>query len=246
MNFGVNTSFTQTRGYDLNDRPNSLTGNGNFNSMIYTFSYSATIKRASRDIAPKWGFAANFYKRDLLSGSPIDGGLTSYQSNIFLPGLFNHHSLRIRAAFQNQNGFKTVNGAPNKNLYLFGSPIFFPRGQTYRGFESLTTLSAEYRMPLFEPDWAMGRILYVKRIKLNLFADYGYGSTNFNFSEIRDGKQVNLRGLDQKTYNSFGIDLTAQFHIMRFSQQFEAGFRAIYLNDKGQFLIQPLVLDIGF
>ena len=246
MNLGINTALTQISGYDLKDRPNTLTGNGNFNSMIYTFSYSALIKRSTRDVAPPWGFTASFYKRDLLQGSSLNGGLTSYQSSIYLPGILKHHSLRVRGAYQNQGGFKNTIGAPNNSLYLFGSPTLFPRGQTYRGFENLTTLSAEYRLPLFDPDWAIGRILYIKRFKANLFADYGYGFTNYNWVEFKDSKQVNFRGTDSKTYNSFGIDLTAQFHLLRFSQQFEAGIRAIYLNDKGQFLIQPLILDIGF
>ena len=107
-------------------------------------------------------------------------------------------------------------------------------------------MSAEYRLPLFDPDWTLGRFLYIKRFKANLFADYGHGSTNYDFFETRDGKRINLKGSDTKNYNSFGIDLTAQFHFMRFSQQFEAGVRALYLTDRGQFLLQPLVLDIGF
>ena len=247
MNLGINTALTQISGYDLIDRPKTLTGNGNFNSMIYTLSYSALLKRATRDIAPRWGITVNYYKRDLLPGNNLNGGLTSYQASVFLPGILKHHSLRLRGGYQIQEGFKNSIGAPNdKGLYLFSSPTFFPRGQTYRGFENLTTLSAEYRLPIIDPDLAIGRFLYIKRIKANLFADHGYGYTNYNWVDNKDGKQINYRGTDSKTYNSFGVDLTAQFHLLRFSQQFEAGIRAIYLNDKGQFLIQPLVLDIGF
>lgn len=246
MSLGINTALTQVTGYDLNDRPNTLTGNGSFNSMIYTFSYSALLKRAVRDVAPRWGFSASFYKRNLLYGSSLEGGLTSYQSSVYLPGILKHHSFRIRGAFQYQEGFKNAIGAPNNRLYLFGSPTLFPRGQTYRGFENLSSLSAEYRLPVIDPDLAIGRVLYIKRIKANFFADYGYGFTNYNWLENKDGKQVNFRGTDSKNYTSFGIDLTAQFHFLRFSQQFEAGIRAIYLNDKGQVLLQPLILDIGF
>lgn len=246
MNLGINAALTQITGYDLKVRPTTLTGNGNFNSLIYTFSYSALLKRSVRDVAPKWGFTANFYKRDLLSAGNLSGGLRSFQTSAYLPGILRHHSLRLRGAFQFQEGFKNQIGAPNNGLYLFSSPIFFPRGQTYRGFENLSTLSAEYRLPLIDPDLSLGRILYIKRIKANLFADYGYGNTSYNWVEAKDGKQVNFRGTDSRNYTSFGIDLTAQLHFMRFSQQFEVGVRAVYLNDKEQFLIQPLILDIGF
>jgi hypothetical protein len=247
MNFGINTALTQVSGYDLKDRPNSLTGNGNINSLIYTFSYAALLKRTTRDIAPKWGFLTSFYKRNLPFGGNLEGGLTSIQTSAYLPGILKHHSLRIRYGFQNQEGFRNAIGALNtEKLYFFSSPMFFPRGYSYRSFENLTTLSAEYRLPIADPDWTLGRILYIKRFKANLFADYGYGSTILNWTKFKEGKQLNYRYNDTKNYTSFGIDLTAQFHFLRFSQQFEAGVRAIYLTDKGQFLIQPLVLDIGF
>jgi hypothetical protein len=246
INLGINTAFAQVSGYDLKDRTTSLTGNGNFNAMIYTFSYSALLKRATREVAPKWGFTANYYKRILLPSSVLDAGITSYQAGAYFPGILKNHSLRIRWAYQNQEGYKNNIGSPNTKLYLFSSPTFFPRGYSYRGFENLTTFSAEYRFPVIDPDLVLGRFLYIKRIKANLFADNGYGFTKYNWTEIKDGKLLKYSGSDIKNYTSLGIDLTAQFHFLRFSQQFDVGFRAIYLTDKGQFQIQPLIVDIGF
>jgi hypothetical protein len=246
MNFGVNTALTMISGYDLKERPTSLSYNGSLNSIIYTFSYSHLLKRAARDIAPKWGQTVNFYNRNLPFGGTLEGGLTAVQASIFVPGILKHHSLRLRGGFQNQSGYKTAIGSPNDNLYLFGSPIVFPRGHFYRSFENFQTGSIEYRLPLFDPDLAIGRFFYLKRFKANLFADFGYGSTNYNWTETKDGKIINYRGSVTGNFTSLGIDLTTQFHFMRFNQQFEAGVRAIYLPDKGQYLIQPLVLDIGF
>jgi hypothetical protein len=242
MNFGVNTALTMVSGYDLNERPSTLSNNGNLNSMIYTFNYSHLLKRATRDIAPQWGQTISFYHRDLPFGGTLDGGLTAVQASIFVPGILKHHSLRLRGGFQKQIGFSTSTGTQNRNLYLFGSPIVFPRGHTYQAFENFQTGSVEYRLPLFDPDIALGRFLYLKRFKANLFADFGYGETVYSGLRFRDGSIAKLTG----NYTSLGIDLTTQFHFMRFNQQFEAGIRAIYLPDKGQYLIQPLVLDIGF
>ncbi|MES2519232.1 MAG: hypothetical protein V4585_14050 [Bacteroidota bacterium] len=248
MNLGVNVALTQTTGYDLMEkyRPKTLTGNGNLNSMIYTFSYSRQLKRATRDVAPRWGQSFSIYMRNLPFGGNLEGGLSAVQGSMYFPGIFRHHSILLRGGIQNQLGFKNAIGAPNDKLYLFGSPLFFPRGQSYRGFENLTTASIEYRLPIFDPDWTLGRLLYLKRLKANFFADFGNGSTNYNWIEFKDGKQVNYRGSSSGNYTTFGMDFTAQFHVLRFSQQFEAGFRAIYLPNNGQFLIQPLILDIGF
>jgi hypothetical protein len=244
MNFGVNTALTTVSGYDLQqfDRPRTLSYNGNLNSMIYTFSYSHLLKRAARDVAPKWGQTITFYNRNLPFGGNLDGGLTAVQASIYVPGILKHHSLRFRGGYQSQSGFSTSTGTQNKNLYLFGSPIVFPRGHAYQAFENFQTGSVEYRLPLFDPDLALGRFLYLKRFKANIFADFGYGETVYSGLRFRDGSVAKLTG----NFTSLGIDLTTQFHFMRFNQQFEAGVRAIYLPDKGTYLIQPLVLDIGF
>jgi WD40-like Beta Propeller Repeat len=246
MNFGVNTALTTISGYDLKERPNTLSYDGSLNSMIYTFSYSHLLKRAARDVASRWGQTVSLYYRDLPFGGSLDGGITAVQASVFVPGLSKHHSLRLRGGFQNQTGYKAANGSPNQNLYLFGSPIVFPRGHSYRSFENFQTGSVEYRLPLLDPDFAIGRFVYLKRFKATLFADFGYGSTNYNWTETVNGRTVNYRGSITGNFTTFGIDLTTQFHFMRFNQQFEAGIRAMYLPDKGQYLIQPLVLDIGF
>ncbi len=76
--------------------------------------------------------------------------------------------------------------------------------------------------------------------------DLGKGETSYNWTETQNGRTVTYKGSDTGNFTSIGFDLTAQFHVLRFSQQFEAGCRGIYLPNKGQFIFQPLVIDIGF
>jgi hypothetical protein len=214
--------------------------------MIYTINYANQLKMATRDIAPRLAQFVNIYFRNLAFENDVDGGIMSIQAGFYFPGLLPHHSLKVQGAFQHQGGFKTISGSPNDKLYLFSSPVFFPRGNAYRAFEDLATASIEYRLPLIEPDFSFGRLVYIKRIKANFFGDFAKGSTFYNWTELKDGKQVVFARSNIGNYTSLGIDLTAQFHIMRFSQQFEAGFRTIYLPNMGQYLFQPLILNIGF
>ncbi|PWK18871.1 WD40 repeat protein [Arcicella aurantiaca] len=246
LNVGVNFANTKVSGYDLKVRTPTLRFDGDLNSMIYTLNYVSQLKMATRDIAPRFAQFVNIYYRNLPFESDVNGGIMSCQAGFYFPGMLPHHSLKVQAAFQHQDGFKTITGSPNDNLYLFSSPVFFPRGNTYRAFENLVTASIEYRLPLFEPDFSIGRLLYIKRIKANFFGDFAKGSTFYNWTELKDGKQVMFIRSNIGNYTSLGIDLTAQFHIMRFSQQFEAGFRTIYLPNIGQYLFQPLILNIGF
>ncbi|MCU0467672.1 MAG: hypothetical protein MUF58_03650 [Arcicella sp.] len=246
INLGLSAALTQISGYDLKNRTSSLSFNGNLNSMIYSFSYIRQLKRSPRDIAPKFAQAFSFYLRNMPFGGDVDAGVLAMQGSLFFPGVLRHHSLQLRGGIQTQNGFKNAIGAPNDKLYVFGSPILFPRGHLYRSYENLAVGSVEYRLPLFDPDWNLGRVLYLKRFKTNIFLDYAKGYTDYNWTEFKDGKQLTYRGSNQSSFTSIGFDFTSQFHFMRFSQQFEIGCRFIYLPDKNQQIFQPLLVNIGF
>lgn len=245
MSLGANFALTQVSGYNLPKRYLSESYNGTNKSMIYSISYTRQLKQSPRDIAPKWGQGLSFYYRKAFD-SNIDGGLATLQGTLLVPGLLPHHSIRLRGGYQYQYGFKDAIGAPNPNLYIFSSPISFARGFSYRNFENLNTFSADYRFPLANPDWGIGRWVYIKRLKTNLFVDMARGETNYDFTVREGNRLVNYKGSDIGKFTSLGIDFSAQFHFMRFSQTFEAGLRFVYLQQNKDFIFQPLVIDIGF
>lgn len=245
LSFGVNAAITQVTNYDLERRPLSQSFNGTVSSMIYTASYSRQVKRAVRDIAPRWGQALTIYVRNLPFSNDLQGGIRALQSTFLVPGFQKHHSIRLRGGIQHEEGHLDPTGAPNPNQYVFSSPMFFPRGYSYRAFTNLSVASIDYRLPLFEPDWNIGRLLFIKRVKLNLFADIARGETKYTYSTVKNGNIFRYRD-DIQNYTTFGIDLSAQFHFLRFPSQFEGGVRATYLKENGQFLIEPLVIDVGF
>jgi hypothetical protein len=244
MNIGVNGSLTRISGYDFPIRYRSESFNGDISSMIYTFNYSRLMKRATRDISSKWGQIISFYYRETLPNSKLEGGLVSFQASLFTPGFFKHHSIRLRASTQKQFSLKNADNTPNNKTYIFGSPTFFPRGYLYSSYENLSIISADYRFAFLDPDLALGRFLYLKRLKTNFFTDYGKGTTNYIIKNPANGAAVPYD--DAKNYFSVGIDLTAQFHFMRFTTQLEAGARMIYLPYENRAIFEPLVLDIGF
>lgn len=221
----VNTSLVTVYGYDLPVRYITESFNGTFGSMIYNLGYARQLKRAARDIAPKWAQSLSIYFRNTPFGGNISASLFAIQGNLYFPGFARHHSLRFRGSYQHQS----------QGNYRFGSPVTFPRGYGYTSFEDLSVGSIEYRMPLFDPDWELGRLLFLKRLKVNLFTDFAQGQ-----STIADGRT------GTRNYQSFGFDLTSQFHFMRLSQQLEIGVRGIYKASEQQFIFQPLVIDIGF
>jgi hypothetical protein len=88
----------------------------------------------------------------------------------------------------------------------------------------------DYRFPILYPDLSLDRLLYIQRIKGNLFYDRGMGIT----------------GDRSATFESLGIDLSADFNVMRLLPQLEVGVRTYYLPQTGRVGFEFLILDVGF
>ncbi len=189
-------------------------------AMLYNLSYRRTLKRSVRDIAPRWGQTAAVYLRHTPFGGDYKGQLFAAVGDAYFPGLLKHHSLRIRATYQQED----------QSNYRFSSPILFPRGHNYISHEQFYGGAVEYRLPLFNPDWALGRWFYFKRLNGGLFYDYGKGTTEARTTQ----------------YQSIGADLTTEFHFMRLPVPLEMGVRGIYKPQTNETVFQFLVIEVGF
>jgi hypothetical protein len=87
-----------------------------------------------------------------------------------------------------------------------------------------------YSAPLFYPDWHLGPLLYMKRIKTAVFYDF-------------------MMAFDHPAntnYQSCGLDLSVDFHVFRWFVPFEAGLRTIFLPDESRWEFEFLYsVNIG-
>lgn len=194
--------------------------NGLLHAMRYSLNYQRLHKRSIRDINPRWGQTLGIHYRHTPFGGDFKSELFAVQGNLLFPGLMKHHSLRLRAGYQREMS----------SAYPFGSPLVFTRGYNYVSHRLYYNGSVEYRLPLFNPDWAVGKWLYFKRFKGNAFFDYGTGHT----------------GDRTLHYRSIGLDLSTEFHFMRLFVPFEIGLRSIYFPLTNKWSFQSLVLEVGF
>ena len=72
-------------------------------------------------------------------------------------------------------------------------------------------MSANYTLPVWYPDVAIGPLLNIQRLRANGFIDHGFGKS--------DLYRVN------QTYTSVGIEARLDINIMRFFPQFDIGIR---------------------
>jgi hypothetical protein len=222
LTFDVNNSLSYVNGYDLPVRSLSIQTNGWLSAMRYGVSYRRIHKASLRDVLPPWGQTLFVRYTHTPFGGDFRGGLLATEANVFVPGLLRHHGVRMRGSYQYEN---------TTDNYRFSSPLFFPRGYLYTSHQHFYNGSAEYALPLFNPDWRLGRWLYIPRFTSSLFYDLGRGTTASN---------------QQRFYDVAGIDLRMEFHVMRFFPRLEVGVRGMYKPREGQFLFQPLIIDVGF
>jgi len=186
------------------------TNNGNFSTLSYSGSLFAFRHQATQGINPKFGYFIFGTYQHTPFNTNIYGSQFSAIASVYLPGFFRHHSLNIKAGFEKQRKFDG-----SSSYYWFRSPQSFPRGYTYNVFDKFTSLNANYTFPIWYPDFNIGAVLYFKRLRANIFADYA----NLSF------------GNTQANYLSSGLELYLQMHVFRLSVPIEIGGRVSYLQD---------------
>jgi hypothetical protein len=178
---------------------------------MHAFLYATRYLRMSqRDLFPRLGG----YLSSSYTVTPGDegqlGSMFSLQGTIYLPGIGPHHHLLLKGGWQKQN--------PGL-YYLSINRIDFPRGYTSTISAEMKTFSVDYALPLAYPDWSSEPIIYLKRIRADVFYDWSYGK------DILEGKDKWYTG----TYQSAGGELLADFHAGRIIFPFSAGVRMGYL-----------------
>lgn len=176
--------------------------------LVYNnFSLSAyrLLKRSHRDINSRWGQQIEIQSFETPFGGDFSGRQFSLFGILYFPGLAKHHSVWTYGSFQ-RTGIEQV-----ERSYFFRSQVPTPRGLTVSRFENFYSASANYTLPLWYPDVALGPLLNIQRLRANLFFDYGLGE-----SPSFDSRQE---------YTSVGVEAKIDINIMRFFPQFDIGVR---------------------
>ena len=181
-------------------------------------------RKAERDIIPSLGAILNLS----LFNTPFENELFGYVFNIngvfYLPGGINK-GFKIDAGYQYQN----------PHLYRFNSRFRFPRGVQAKSTDKMFKLYADYVFPLAYPDWNLGAILYIKRLKANLFFDYAYST----YQTVNAERTAYIWPINNCV--SFGVEVTFDYHLLRTMFPFNTGVRVGYAPTEGN-----MALDLIF
>lgn len=191
----------------------SYVGNG---QLLYNHFFASgyrLLKQSRRDINSKWGQMFVLHGYGTPFGGDYEGNQFSFYTTLFFPGLFKHHSLWGYWGYQKTEIQEIT---LEDNNYYFRNQVPTPRGVDVRRWEKFYTMSANYTLPVWYPDIALGPVLNIQRFRLNGFVDYGFGSL------------ARQRETLSETYLSAGVEAKFDINVLRFLPQLDIGFRYSY------------------
>ncbi|UEG51148.1 hypothetical protein LK994_06630 [Ferruginibacter lapsinanis] len=139
----------------------NIFNNGSFQYLHSGISYSWQIQKAVQQIFPSFAQSISVQYKSMLN--KYTANQLTATTSIYLPGLFNNHSLVIAAAFQSRD---------TANQYYYSNNFPFSRGYTVVDYPRMWKLSANYHLPILYPDRGIANIVYFLRVRGNLFYDH--------------------------------------------------------------------------
>jgi hypothetical protein len=205
MNPGEEVQFTKDRFHSLNMR-------------LYFYAQS---RLSQRDLNPRWAQSFELNYRQTLFEADTASSIFSAELTLYFPGIAKHHSFRLYGGYQQRV----------TEYYAYSDQINIPRGYSNLYPERMFSSAVNYEFPVFCPDWKIGPVLYLKRLKAGLFYDQAV---------VFDSKPY-------QNYISTGLDLTVDFHLFRLFAPLEAGLRTIYFPQSNTIVFEFLYsIDLSY
>ncbi len=173
--------------------------------------YSRKYKKGKRQVYNRFEQTVLIEGKKTLENSDYSGSYVRSDIYLAFPGFKNTHSARLKTRVE----------AQEKVDYLFRNNINFITGyQNLFNFSNFVGWGLEYELPLFYPDFAIGPIAYIQRVR---------GSTFLNGGSINGFSQTSPN--IQETPKSAGVGFTLDLNLFRQSFLFEFGVKYAYVFD---------------
>jgi hypothetical protein len=174
----------------------------NYKALTYRLSASNQIKSTDWDMYPLWGQSLDLRLQSSPFAGDTPGSMFSSVGRLYFPGLLRHHSFYLYAGYQ-----KRADSSP-----LYEDMVRFPRGWSQLYASEVSSFSANYKFPVAYPDFSVWSLVYLKRIKANVFYDFAFG----------------MHYGDRNHWQSAGVELFADVHLLRLPAPVELGYRLVW------------------
>ena len=127
--------------------------------LHHFISWTQQLQQARQHIYPKLGYSTILHYRHRIDGF---GYQASGNAALYLPSFSKTHSIVLTGSFQNVD---TGN-------VLFSNRFNLARGYPDYYYARMWNAGFNYHMPLLYPDWGTANIVYLLRLRSNVFFDY--------------------------------------------------------------------------
>ncbi|MGE0020491.1 MAG: TolB family protein [Draconibacterium sp.] len=186
---------------------------GMYQSLSYRLYYQQLLRKSLQDVYPDFGFIGDFVYRHSPTGNTDLGNLTLTQAWMYLPGILPNHGIRLYIGGQEKVSSGSVG---------FADAIRYPRGWGKINTNQMVSFAGDYKLPLFYPEWSLGGLVYIQRVKAAVFADFARLNANLYSNGV-------VSGTFNSNISSVGLELTGDVNFLRFYAPVEIGFRSSYL-----------------
>lgn len=192
----------------------------NFQYILPEVRFYNYRRMALRDILPRWGYQLRLQYLNSPFNTENYGDLYAARLTTYWPGLIRNHGLMLRFGYQYQQ--------------LDGKALYLPKHllENTRGYDFLYQtrqqwgFKADYAFSIFSPDFSLGDLVYIRRLRANLFYD---------LTRNQARKQSGWT-----TQSSFGTDLVFDWNLLRMTFPLTTGVRLIQPVDYGKFQAEML------
>jgi hypothetical protein len=134
--------------------------NQHFSYLQHFISWGQQVEAAVQHIFPRLGYDLSFQYQHAIT--QFNSMQWNAAMSAYLPGITASHSLVVTGAWQ-ETGIVAVK---------FSNRFPYSRGYHSRYFSRMWRLSGNYHFPIAYPDWGFANILYLQRVRGNLFYDF--------------------------------------------------------------------------
>lgn len=197
----------------------------NFQYVMPEVRFYNYRRQAQRDILPRLGYQFRLQYLAAPFNTENFGELYAARLTTYLPGILRNQGLMLRLGYQ----YQALDG---KALYLPQQLLDNTRGYSYLyQTQQQWAFKADYAMSLFTPDWNLGKLVYIRRFRTNLFYDLTRNQA--------------LKQSPWSTQSSYGADLIFDWNVLQMTYPLTTGVRLIQPINYGKFQAE-LLFSVSF
>lgn len=196
------------------------TGHLNFNVLEYAFYLSNSRIGTYRDVDLRFRQILSATYRHNPFGNHQSGSIYGISTRLSFPGFGKHDVITLGADYQHKNNGKHYATSNEGRAYYYRANqlVNYPRGFDTLEADNLYILRLNYHHLVWNPEFAIGPIIYIKRVTNQLFTDqmfYDYTQHFWN-----GNKQKNTHRAA-----SYGTELMSDVHLIQSTLKFKFGAR---------------------